>query len=1020
MLLARAVRVASVPVARAARVAPVRLAPAARVASLRLAVAALAALAIACAGLPPAPAAGSEGPGGAGLSITGFSLEPTEGGQAPEYVNRPYRFTQAGGHPVALTSRIDFSTEQIGETLAPTRDPRNLAIDLPPGLIATPAAIPACPYPEGTPCPSGTQVGTFVLSARYEKISVRLLGPLVNLTPGPGEAARLGMETPLGRFLLSGHLVYTPAGYSLALTVTGLPVLGVVSIETTLWGVPAAHAHDAERGLTCIAVIGGGGGWTCPIPSSGASGVAEADLLTMPSDCSDPAPTATAWVDSWESPQEYAQATVALAAPTGCDRLPFQPSFQLQPDSSLAEAPVGIQLSFHLSESESPLALAPPPLRAAAVVLAPGLALNPAFAAAAQACPPSGPKGIDLPSGVAADGAPLSPFEVGEGEQFGADGLARLAPGNCPAASTIGTAEARSPALVEPLTGRVYLSAPGCGGAGQRPCGEADAADGQLFGVYIELGGRGARRDQGAIVKLAARVRASPATGQLTLELPETPQLPLSELRFDLLGGEGAVLTNPSSCGPATTSADLRPWTTPSAAGASPSSYYEVGGCAPSTPFAPTLVAGSVDPAAGAASAFTMSLQREPREQDLARLQLRAPTGVSAALAGVPRCAEPAAAAGECPPSSRIGGATVLAGSGWQPLVLGGDVYLTGPYAGAPFGLSIVADARAGPIDLGRVTLRARIDIDPDSGALTITSDPLPQILLGVPLRLRGLRLDIERPGFMLNPTACTEKRVEATVASAQGAIATPSDPFAVAGCRSLSFAPRLSASTSGRASIATGASLDVKLAEPAGTPGTEANLAKLRIALPRALAIRLSALRGSCPAPTFAADPARCPASSVVGVARARTPLLSSSLSGPVYLVAHGRSAFPAPVVVLQGEGVALRLLGASTIERGDVTAIAFAGLPDVPLRSVELYLPRGPHAAFAPAADLCAAAPPRKGGVSRLPLASELVAQNGAVLHRTAQIAVLGCPPLRSHGSQGSHGLQGSHGSPGSHGRR
>jgi hypothetical protein len=957
-----------------------------------LAAAALLAAALAGAGSPAA--AGSAGAEGPDLSFARFSLEPTQGGEPPEYANHAYPFSQAGGHPFALTSTIEFSTEQVAGTPEPTADPRNLVIDLPPGLTAAPAAVPSCPYPEGTACPGGTQVGTFVLAAHYEGLSLRLLGPLVNLTPGPGEAARLGMETPLGRFLLSGRLVYTPAGYALALTATGLPLLGVVSIETTLWGVPAAHSHDAERGLTCLGVLGGSA-WTCLTASSGPSGMAETPFLTLPSDCSNPAPAATAWIDSWERPEEYAQAGAAIASPTGCGRMPFQPSVQLRPDSTLAEAPVAVDLAAQLGEGESALSPATAPLRAAALTLPAGLSLNPAFAAGAQICPLTGPEGIDLPSGLAPDGEPLGPAEAGEGERLGEDGLARLAPGRCPGASTIGTAEARSPALGEPLTGHVYLAAPGCGGAGQRACEEADAADGDLFGVYVELGGRGARRDQGAIVKLAARVRVTPATGQLTLELPETPQLPLSELRFDLFGGENAVLTNPSACGPATTTSDLRPWGAPLAQDASPSTYYEVGGCASSPPFAPTLIAGSVDPAAGASSAFVVSLRREPREQPLGQLQLRAPAGVSAALASVPRCAQAAAAAGECPASSRIGAATVLAGSGWQPLALGGDVYLTGPYAGAPFGLSIVADARAGPIDLGRVALRARIDIDARSGALTITSDRLPEILLGVPLRLRGLQLDIERPGFLLNPTSCAGQRVEVAVASAQGAIATPSDPFAVAGCRSLRFAPSLSASASGRSSIATGASLDVKLSEPAAAPGTDANLAKLRIALPRALATRLSALQGACPARTFAANPARCPASSLVGVARARTPLLSAALGGPVYLVAQGRGALPAPTVVLQGEGVALRLDGTSAIERGGATAISFAGLPDMPLRSMELYLPRGRHAALAAASNLCAA--PRSGGEPRLPLPTEFVAQNGRAIHRTGRISVLGCPPVK-----------------------
>jgi len=173
---------------------------------------------------------------------------------------------------------------------------------------------------------------------------------------------------------------------------------------------------------------------------------------------------------------------------------------------------------------------------------------------------------------------------------------------------------------------------------------------------------------------------------------------------------------------------------------------------------------------------------------------------------------------------------------------------------------------------------------------------------------------------------------------------------------------------------------------------------------LPRVLPTRLTALQGSCPAPLFAADPARCPAASVVGVARASTPLLAGTLSGPVYLVAHGREGFPAPTAVLEGDGVGLQLSGSSTLERGGSTAISFSALPDVPLRSVELYLPRGPHSALTATASLCpraaAATTARRSGARArgaapgLSLPSELVGQNGAVLHRAERISVVGCP--------------------------
>ncbi len=101
----------------------------------------------------------------------------------------------------------------------------------------------------------------------------------------------------------------------------------------------------------------------------------------------------------------------------------------------------------------------------------------------------------------------------------------------------------------------------------------------------------------------------------------------------------------------------------------------------------------------------------------------------------------------------------------------------------------------AGPFNLGNVVVRSQIDVNPETAALTVTSDPFPQIIDGIPLRLRTANVTIDRPGFIFNPTNCEQLHVSATISGAQGAQAQVQAPFAVSGCAGLPFGPKFSAS---------------------------------------------------------------------------------------------------------------------------------------------------------------------------------------------------------------------------------
>jgi hypothetical protein len=980
--------------------------------------------------IAPSPAIGASAKP---FAIAGFSMRTTRAAPVPYgpglpgygFVNEPYSFTKAGGHPDALTSTVEFATEEIGSgQLTPTRDPKDFTVDLPPGFVADPMAVPRCPrtqaVDDGT-CPVDSQVGVFVL--RYAGTQA-MLGPIVDLTPEADQTAELGFITPFKVAVpLTGHIVRTPAGYGLALLASGLPGLGITGMETTLWGVPAAAVHDPLRGLSCTGAPAQQQ-WTCE--GGGAkSGEASVPFLTMPSNCTGGPQSATVWADSWEEPGHYVQAKSTFPTTTGCDSGHFAPEIEVMPDTLLADAPVGLTVNVATPQDESPQAVAAPPLRTTRVTFAQGLSISPGVADGLQACEADGAQGIDIPTGLNAESQPLTPGEMGEGEAPGPGGEPRLAPGHCPQASIVGRAEAVTPLLASPIKGRVYLAAPDCGRPDQAPCTEADVVDGNLYRMYVELGGEPG--EEGLDIKLEAMVQANPTTGQLTLTLIEGPQLPISRLSIDLSGGPRALLDNPANCGPSRTTSDLQAWSAPGVTpspeslfvpgtpDADPSSFYEVTGCSANL-FHPGFLAGTLTPMAGQFSAFTFNITRSDREPYLSQIQVQAPAGLSATLSSVPPCEEALANAGRCPEASLIGSTLISAGAGSLPFELPGHIYLTAGYHGAPFGLSIVTEAVAGPLNLGQIVTRARVDVNPQTAAIEITSDPLPQIALGVPLRLQKVALDIDRPGFMFNPTNCNPLQVAAVVTGTQDASAEMSSPFAAADCRSLSFKPELGASASGRTNYMDGASLDVKLAFPSAKQGTEANLAQLKVALPRQLPSRLTTLQSACPDTVFDANPAACPKASVVGIARARTAVLAGVLTGPVYFVSHGRNAFPSPVVVLQGAGVSIVLLGSTIVEKSGVARIDFDALPDIPVNSLELYLPQGPHSVLDANTNLCALTSTvvakhnqlehvgghtidrvvevRKRVRPSLHMPTELVAQNGAVVHRSTKIEVSGCP--------------------------
>jgi hypothetical protein len=953
------------------------------------------------------------------FAITSFSMKPiaatTEeflGDENYEFINQPYAtpFTQAGGHPWALATDFTFPNETIVhegvESTVPDHDPKDIVAALPPGLLGNPMAVQRCSLTVATgehDCPAGTQLGYW----RTRLHGAELLGPIVNVVPEVGQSAEFALENTikLQTPLLTAHLVRTKQGVSGCTTAGGcyeftvagdkLPSIGIEATELTFWGVPADPGHDAMRGRFCRKTLGGnlrceGGGQPAgeePVP-----------FLSMPANCSAGPETAVLRADAWDAPGSvregeytgFVEAETTLPAATGCDQLAFNPEIEVNPDTFLADEPVGLEVNLKVPLSETAGSNATPQLRDSSVTLPEGLSISPGVVDGIQACNEFGPEGINI----------TGP----ESESIAPNGELELASGHCPDASTVGTAEAITPFLPIPIKGNVFLARPACGEAGN-PCTEADAADGRLYRLYLELGGEGELAQTGIHFKVPLETHANPATGQLTATTLGTPQAPFSELKIHLNGGVRAPLANPPTCGLALTTADFTPWSAPgttpeglSVAGtpdaAVASSPFPVEGCASVVPpFHPRLVAGTVVPQAGSFSAFTMNLERDDREQYVKGIQLHTPPGLLGMLSTVTLCHEPEADSGQCPSASRIGSTRVATGAGSHPFEIEGEVFLTGPYGGSPFGLSIVVHVVAGPFNLGVKVVRARIAVDPVDSTLTVTTDEtgphaVPQIVFGVPVRLKRITVDIDRPGFMFNPTSCAAQQITANISGSQQAVASVSSLFAAGDCNGLAFKPGFAVTTSGHTSKANGASLDAKVTYPPFKAGSEANIAKVKVDLPKQLPSRLTTLQKACTAAQFEANPAGCPAASIVGTVKASTPLLPVELTGPVYFVSHGGEAFPSLIVVLQGDGVRVDLTGATFISKAGITSSTFKTVPDVPVSSFELYLPEGKYSALAANGNLC---------TSKLAMPTEFVAQNGAVIHESTKIAVTGCPKAK-----------------------
>jgi hypothetical protein len=893
---------------------------------------------------------------------------------------------QAGAH-ADFTTSFALNTEALGN---PEGQLRDVAITLPAGLIGDPSAIERCSLEslQALHCGPRAQVGELSLSGagcrglataleapveagattlevpNAEAFCAEQAGNLITVGDGPAaETARIRAVPDATTLELQAPLEHAhPAGE---------PVVHLASATTAsfpLFNVQPAPGHVATFAASLLIAdvlvqvdVGEDGRliatideastilplqgvtvtlWGVPAAPSheplrcdelgeecGSEAGEPVPFLTNPTSCSQ-IPQTILSVTSWQS--SSASSMAALPPMTGCEQLAIAPTLAVAADSGRRDSPAGYEIELEVPQEETPSGLATPAIEKASITLPAGTSLSPAAANGLQACED-----------------------------------AQLAHASCPAASEVGTAEVVSPMLAEPLRGAIYIGTP------------TPTEPYRLF-VRVAAGS--------TVIDLRGEIEADAQTGQLTTVFQNTPELPFAKLKLRFFGGPGAALANPMKCGPATSTGSI---TSYAGQTVDVSSTFEVdedsegGSCPLVSPFAPSFTAGTTDAQAGHTSPFVLSISRADGQQYLSSFTVHLPPGLIGLLGGVPRCQEPAAAVGACPPTSKVGTATVAAGPGPLPLYSSGPVYLTGPYDGAPFGLEIVTDAIAGPFDLGTLLVRSRALVNPLSLAITIASGALPQVVGGVPLRLRSIDVELDRAGFMLNPTNCAPQSVKATIDSAEGTDADLITPFQVTDCGALPFAPRIAASTRAQASEqGDGAGVDVDVSEPA-SPAVA--LRSIRVELPSRLRPRLSTIQHACLLRARPTSTIGCPAQSVVGNATVRSALTARPLSGPVYLVAHGGTTLPSLVARLQGEGLEADLEGKLDISSKNEVSAVFDALPDVPVESFDLELQRGPNSLLGAVAGLCGGKPMRLAYVVR--------DQGEAKMEGDARLAVSGC---------------------------
>lgn len=618
----------------------------------------------------------------------------------------------------------------------------------------------------------------------------------------------------------------------------------------------------------------------------------------------------------------WAGADAQTAPLVGCQDLSFEPRLGMQLSTPIADSPTGVRVVLNMPpEDESGPASAA--LKDATIEMPADLTVSPGGAAGLATCSDA---------------------------QFDVD--AQTEP-RCPAASRVGAIEMTSSLLSDPVAGTVYMA---------EPRGE------ERFRIFVVAPGGG------VFLKFVTSLAPNPTTGRLTATLHDLPQAAIQQIAISLGGGSNSLLASPLACGPASGIARFTSY-----AGGPPVTSTATANVATLLPgltcpgplfFGPQLSMSGSSRKAGAATSFSAAVIRRGGEALPRQFSLTLPAGLSVALGTLETCADSPAATGGCPAASRLGSVTAAVGSGTRPALLPGTVYLAGPWHRSPLSLVLALHGSIGPFNLGTVAIRAGAQVDGRTGRLTVTTDHLPAVVEGVPIRFQRFELTLDRPGMVRNPTSCDSHTLDGTFSSQEGVTATASSPYPVSGCKRLGFRPRVKLALRAGSRPRRGSEVGLELGMRFRRGDTA--MRSLSFSLPPALRLNVGGLKQICSRPD--ARRGLCPADSRVGTAVARTAMFDKPLRGAVNVVRPRGNGEPDMWLSLSAGGSDLAIQGTSAKRHGRFVA-NLAGLPDMPIDSLSLRLGSSGDSLLSLGAGPCAPSLTRRDAAQL-----DAVGQNGA----------------------------------------